>query len=252
MALAPEGPQEDYCVMPDGRGLAAQVLTRSGWLSRCPTAFQEEVLARATVLRVAAGRHVYMTGDPVGGIYGLVSGTLAVSIAPGETGPHLVHLAAPGWWFGEGCFLTGAPRRIGLQAVTGCTVATLALAEMEGLSAKDPASIRRFAGIAMLHIDLALLAIEDLLRPDAVRRIAAVLWRGSGGQSGYRLPVTQVALRQLSNASRKETLAALRLLDELGAVRRGYGVLEVLDAQRLRSLADGEGPLPPTSGGALA
>ena len=120
---------------------------------------------------------------------------------------------------------------------------------MEGLAAKDHGNIRRFAGIAMLNIDLALLAIEDLLRPHAVRRIAAVLWRGSGGQSGYKLPVTQIALRQLANASRKETLAALRLLEELGAVRRGYGVLEVIDAQRLRAIAAGEGPLPPAPGG---
>lgn len=230
--------------MPDGRSRATQVLTRSGWLSRQPAAFQQEVLARMTLSRVAVGRHVYVSGDPLGGIYGLVAGTLAVTIAPGETGPHLVHLAAPGWWFGEGCFLTGAPRRIGLQAVTDCTVASLPLSEMNGLAARDPETVRRVAGIAMLNVDLALLAIEDLLRPDPMRRIAAVLWRGCGGVSGYCLPVTQPTLRQIANASRKETLAALRRLEEFGAIRRGYATLEILDAHRLRRLADGESAIP--------
>jgi len=227
--------------MPEGLKLAVTALTGSGWLSRQPATFQQEILARIRTARVAAGRHVFMSGDPVGGIFGLVSGTLAVSIAPGETGPHLAHLAAPGWWFGEGCFLTGLPRRVGIQAVTDCTVASLSLAEMHGLAAKDPETIRRFAAIAMLNVDLALLAIEDLLRPDPVRRIAAVLWRGCGGQSAYRLSVNDARLRQIANASRKETLAALRKLDEFGAIRRGYGVVEIVDADRLRRLADGEG-----------
>ncbi len=227
--------------MPDGRGIAAQVLRRCGWLSEQPEAFQHEILRRVSVSRVAAGRSVYETGDPPGGVYGLVEGTLAVSIAPGPTGPHLVHLAVPGWWFGEGCYLTGAPRRIGLQAVTDCTLVSLPLAEMNGLAAKDPEAIRRFAVIAMRNIDLALLAVEDLLRPDPMRRIAAVLWRGSGGQSGYRLPVTQTTLRQIANATRKEALAALKRLDDRGAIRRGYAVIEIVDAPLLRRIADGNG-----------
>lgn len=247
MALARKGPLGDNQAMPDGRGVVAQVLKGSGWLSYQPEDFQQEVLKRLTLLRVATGRNVYLSGDPVGGVYALVTGTLAVSIAPGETGPHLVHLATPGWWFGEGCFLTGAPRRIGLQAVTDCTVASLALAEMNGFAARDPEAIRRFAAIAMLNVDLALLALEDLLRPDATRRIAAVLWRGSGGQSGYRLPVTHAGLRQLANVTRKETFTAVKRLDHLGAIRRSYALIEIADGNLLRRIADGadEG-LPPT------
>lgn len=224
--------------MPDGRSNAAEVLKRDGWLSLQPEAFQTEVLKRLTLLHVPAGRSVYVSGDPVGGIYGLVEGTLAVTIAPGETGPHLVHLATPGWWFGEGCFLTGAPRRIGLQAVKDSRIASLSLSEMNGLVAKDPEAIRRFASIAMLNVDLALLAIDDLLRADPMRRIAAVLWRACGGQSGYKLPLTQANLRQIANASRKEALASLKLLDHLGAIRRGYASIEVTDAGLLRRLAD--------------
>jgi CRP/FNR family cyclic AMP-dependent transcriptional regulator len=125
--------------------------------------------------------------------------------------------------------LTGAPRRVGLQAVTDCTLASLSLPEMNALAAKDPETIRRFACIAMLNIDLALLTIEDLLRPEPVRRVASVMWRGTGGQSGCSLPVTQGELRQLANTSRKETLAALKRLDELGAIRRGYATIEIKD-----------------------
>ncbi|MCA8880821.1 MAG: Crp/Fnr family transcriptional regulator [Rhodobacteraceae bacterium] len=229
--------------MPHEKNAASSVLTTHGWLSHQPSRFQHLVIAKATLRRATANEYVYVTGDPPGGIFGLVAGTLAVSIAPGETGPHLVHLAAPGWWFGEGCFLTGMPRRISLQAVTDCTLVALSLPEMNRLVSEDAEAMRRFAQIAMLNIDLALLAVEDLLRPDASRRIAAVLWRGAGGQSDYRLPVTQAELRQIANTSRKETLGALKRLDELGVIRRSYASIEVLDARRLRRFADGDEPV---------
>ena len=225
--------------MPTDRAAATETLLRSGWLSVQPAALQNRLIARLSFRRYAAGEHVYNVGDAPGGIFGLVSGTLAVSIAPGRTGPHIAHLAVPGAWFGEGSFLTGQPRRIGLEAVTGCVVASLPLAEMNRLAAEDPQLIRCFAQIAMFNIDLSILALEDLLIPDPSRRVAAVAWRGAGGQSAYRLTVTQAQLGQLANASRKQTLAALAQLEALGGIRRLYGAIEIVDADLLRRFADG-------------
>ena len=51
--------------------------------------------------------------------------------------------------------------------------------------------------------------------------------------------MTQGELRQLANTSRKETLAALKRLDELGAIRRGYATIEIKDPVQLRRIADG-------------
>ena len=227
--------------MPTEKGFATAILTRLGWLAQQPEPLQRRILERLTIRRYAAKEAVYLVGDPPGGIFGLVAGTLAVAIAPGRTGPHVAHLAVPGAWFGEGSFLTGGTRRIGLEAVTECTLASLPLGEMRRLAAEDPEVIRSFAQIAMLNIDLALLALVDLLIPDPARRIAAVAWRGAGGQSTYRLAVTQSQLGHLANASRKQTLAALTRLEAIGAIRRGYGAVEIADAELLRRFADGAG-----------
>ena len=64
-----------------------------------------------------AGATIYSVGDPPGGMYGLVSGKFAISIAPGERGAHIAHFARSGTWFGEAAAFTEQPRRIGSPMV---------------------------------------------------------------------------------------------------------------------------------------
>ena len=56
-----------------------------------PRTFQRAVLDRCYLQEFKAGTTIYVTGDPPGGMFGLVTGDLGVSIAPGERGPYLAH-----------------------------------------------------------------------------------------------------------------------------------------------------------------
>ncbi len=217
-----------------------QTLLQSGWLASQPEALRTRIIERIRLELFAPGATIYAVGDTPGGVYGLVSGTLAVSIAPSASGPHVAHLAQPGSWFGEGSFLTRNPRRIGLEAVTTCILAHLPLGDMERLVGNDTEVMRAFGQIAMFNIDLALSAVADLLIKDPARRVAAVLWRSSGGQSGRAIPMTQAQLGQLANASRKHTLATLRKLVDESAIEQGYRAITILAPERLRRLADGD------------
>ncbi|MCB1487759.1 MAG: Crp/Fnr family transcriptional regulator [Bauldia sp.] len=217
-------------------------LLQRGWLSFQPEPFRQRVIECVRLQAFDPGGTIYGLGDPPGGIYGLVRGTMGVSIAPGRAGPHLAHLALPGSWFGEGSFLTGQPRRVGLEAVTPCVLAHLTIADMERLVGGDPEVMRAFAQIAMTNIDLCMRGIEDLLIRDPIRRVAAVLWRTSGGQRGIEIPMTQAELARLANASRKYTLSALKQFVGLGLVRQGYHRIAVVEPERLRRFADDDGP----------
>ncbi len=48
-----------------------------GWLSQQPEEFQDEVFRRAVPVKYRAGEVIYRLGDPVGGIYGFVSGAVS-------------------------------------------------------------------------------------------------------------------------------------------------------------------------------
>ena len=88
---------------------AREIAQSHGWLSQTPPSFRREVLDRCYLQSFKAGELVFIVGDPPGGMYGLVSGGLGVSIAPGERGPYFVHFARPGTWFGEVSVITGQP-----------------------------------------------------------------------------------------------------------------------------------------------
>jgi CRP/FNR family cyclic AMP-dependent transcriptional regulator len=217
--------------------MAERVLSRRGWLSRQPKDFQRRVFGEAQLQQFEPGAAIYHLGDPPGGIYGIASGALTISIAPGEGGPYLAHLANPGDWFGEAAFITGQPRRVGLEAATACVLMQLPLHVMERMAAEDPMAIRRFAQIAVANIDLALAAVSDLMISDPERRIAAVLVRAAGAHSVPVVRVSQSGLGQLANASRKLVNKTLHHFASSGWVEPGYNVIKIQDAQALKKFA---------------
>lgn len=219
-----------------------EILRAHGWLSHQPATLQDQVLAMGRIRRYPRGSMVYCLGDPPGGIFGILNGSIAVTIAPGSTGPHLVHLATPGWWFGEGCFLTGQPRRIGLEASVDSALFYLPLEAMERLAAADPENIRRFSHISMMNIDLSLRVIDGLLMPDPDRRIAATLVRCVGTEPQGTIEISQTALGRIANASRKVVNRALARLEGEGLVIAGYARITVPDVAALKRFAHEEGP----------
>jgi CRP/FNR family cyclic AMP-dependent transcriptional regulator len=188
------------------------------------------------------GAPVYHLGDPPGGIYGVAGGAVAVSIAPGETGPYLAHIGAVGTWIGEGPFLTGEPRRVDLVAASQCVLMNLPLHAMEQL-AEDPMAIRRFAQIAVNNLDLSLRVISDLMIARPERRIAAVLVRTAGRQAQRTIRVSQSELGRLANASRKLVNKALHQFVAAGWVEAGYSAITIRDAEALAQFAAGEANL---------
>jgi CRP/FNR family transcriptional regulator, cyclic AMP receptor protein len=219
--------------------LAEQTLSRRGWLARQPKPFQRHVLDNCLLQHLERGAPVYHLGDPPGGVYGIAAGALAVSIAPGEVGPYLAHLATVGFWIGEGPFLTGEPRRVGLVAASDCVLVNLPLHAMEQMAADDPAAIRRFAQIAISNLDLALRVISDLMIQQPERRIAAVLVRSAGAQDEPTIRVSQMELGRLANASRKLVNKALQRFAASAWLVPRYGAIQILDIQALKQFAAG-------------
>jgi len=222
--------------------MAEQVLAQRGWLARQPEPFRRLIFQECQLRQFERGAPVYHLGDPPGGIYGIVTGTVAVSIAPGEGGPYLAHVSTAGAWFGEGPLLTGKARRFEIQAVTPCVLMSLPLHVMERMVAEDPTAIRRFAQIAIANLDLALNVISDLMIAQPERRIAAALVRSAGPQHAPIVRVAQAELGRIANASRKLVNKALRQFGDSGWVETGYGAIKIHDVEALKRFAAGAQP----------
>ena len=156
---------------------AHEIVLRRGWLSLTPQSFQRDVLDRCFLVRFEAGEFIYVVGDPPGGMFGLVSGGVSVSIAPGERGPYFAHFARPGTWMGEAAAITGQSRRVGLSATRDTELLHLPLQEIREIVEKNPEAWRLFALITIGHLDMAIGASDDLMIRDHVKRCVAVLLR---------------------------------------------------------------------------
>jgi CRP-like cAMP-binding protein len=220
-----------------GPSRARDILSSTGWLSRQPEPFQEEVFRRAVPVRYAAGDVIYRLGDPLGGIYGCVSGAAIASMAPGKSIPHILHVLTPGGWIGEGSFLSREHRRIELRAALDMQAVYLPLEAMDQMAARDPQALRHFVQILVINLDVVMRASYDLQDPDEHRRIARALRRVMTLEN-TPIPLAQAALGILANASRKTVNAALQRFEKSGWVKRGYRSITITSLKRLTHFAE--------------
>lgn len=220
-----------------GPSRARDILSSIGWLSHQPEEFQEEVFRRAMPVKYRAGEYIYRMGDPIGGIIGVVSGAVIVSVAPPNALPQLLHVMTPGEWTGEGPFLSREPRRVNLQAAIDTSGVYLPLDLMDQMAGRDPLATRRFTQIMMINLDLVLRAFYDLQQSDEYRRVALALRRVVALEN-TPIPLSQEALGMLANVSRKTINAALKRFAKSGWVRSAYRSVTVLDRDGLTRYAE--------------
>lgn len=215
-------------------------MRESPWLARQPEAFRAEIFARSLPQDYAAGEALYRLGDPPGGIYGLMSGVLTATAAPGEAMPQVLHVATPGLWTGEAPYMLGIPRLIELRAVVPCRTLHLPLDVMEQMTVADPRNARRFGGIPVINLQLLLRMVSDLLIKDTGRRIAAVLLRATG-EGAVTLPLSQDELGDMACATRKQVNFTLRRFAAAGWVSTAYRSVTITDRPALSAhVAGGE------------
>ena len=227
------------------RALTQEIVSRQGWLSYAPPPFRQAVLDRCKLQRLAAGATIYSVGDPPGGMYGLVTGSFAISIAPGERGPYVAHFGRAGTWFGEGAAFTEQPRRIGLAVTRDSEVLHLPLPAIREIVAADPGAWRFFGLAAVAHNDTALGAADDLLIRDHVKRTVAVLLRLGGcryrtpqGTQPIEIDVSQDDFATMTNQARTTAGAVLRKLEAEGRVDVSYRRVRIAAPDALRAMLE--------------
>ena len=225
------------------RALTQEIVSRQGWLSYSPPPFRKIVLDRCKLEKFKAGATIYSVGDPPGGMYGLVRGNLAISIAPGERGPFIAHFAQPGTWFGEAAAFTEQPRRIGLAVARDTEVLHLPLPAIREIVTADPGAWRFFGLASILHIDVAIGAADDLLIRDHFKRSVAVLlrlggcrYRTPGGARPIDVDVSQEDFATMTNMARTTAGTVLRKLETDGHVEVSYRRVRILAPDALRTM----------------
>jgi CRP-like cAMP-binding protein len=224
------------------------VLLERGWLAGQPASFQREVLERSRIRRYGRGETVIRRGEPAGGIYGVIGGTVEYRLAghDGEEYPALFGL--PGAWFGGTSVLSGTPQEMTVAVGAPAVVAQFPAPAFELVVARDPAAWRRFAALAARECELLVRLHADLKPAGGHARIASrLIGLLDNDPCGFARPdqelaLTQEALAEMSAVSRHTVNRFLVKLRGEGVLAVGYRRIVVHDLDRLRALADRTAP----------
>jgi CRP/FNR family cyclic AMP-dependent transcriptional regulator len=80
---------------------ALDVLSAQGWFSERSADTRARLGAIAKLCRFAKCEPVYLAGDSPNGVFGLISGSLNISIPRADGEDYTVHRAGTGFWFGD-------------------------------------------------------------------------------------------------------------------------------------------------------
>jgi CRP/FNR family transcriptional regulator, cyclic AMP receptor protein len=211
-----------------------QVMHNSGWLSRQPETFRNDVLRSCLFRTYKSGEVLYHVEDEASGVFGLVAGVIETQLPNGR----IATVGSPGYWIGEAAAFRRRPRGTSLIAKTDVQVFYLPLAEFNRLIA-NAEYCRCFALLTIEHLEEAVTVVGNLMISDAMMRICARLLTLSSieNRGGDQMTLTQADLASMCGLTRSTVNKSVGRLIKEGVVSSTYGRIAIIDAARLRALA---------------
>jgi CRP/FNR family transcriptional regulator, cyclic AMP receptor protein len=231
-------------------------LSANAWFGSLPLSERLAVLSACEWLRLGRGELLFRQGDKVkpgaGALYCLVKGRLKVSNLREDGKEAILAVLEPGSWFGEIALIDHQPRPHDGTALGPTELLALPRPAFDALmktSAFSAAMCRMLTGRMRLLYGM----VEDaILRstPARVARRLLLLARNDANRAQGALvvlAVSQEALAMMLGISRQTLSKELRALAAQGAIRLGYGRIEIRSAALLERL--GSTGWPDVAGG---
>ncbi|MBI1407157.1 MAG: cyclic nucleotide-binding domain-containing protein [Caulobacter sp.] len=214
------------------------ILARLDWFARQPPEQSAALLAAGRLLRLRAGEWVHGEGDEEGGILALVRGGLRLyAQAPGWR-EALIGLLQPGQLMGQSALTGGGPRLVTAICAEDSVVFSLSDRALRRVAADHPEVWRDVSGLIYRQLRLSIQTLAEKGALSQRAQLAARLLQ-LAGPSG-RIAIRQGELAEIIGVTRKALNAWLGELVAAGAVRTGYGVIEVTDRRRLDAVIAAE------------
>ena len=221
-----------------------KLLLDRGWLSTQATDFCNALLDLAEVREFPRGKTIFVEGDKVDGIDGIVSGSVGIYAGPRTDPRVLVHIMGPSEWGGGVAPLGDEnPRIASPSARSDLTTDRISWASLKKLETEFADFRSRIGELTSITMKYLLLAYTDNSSKDiSVRTKAAILrllgegWLPNSHVPGdpFELAVTQTEIAELAHVTRNAVAPILKDLERQGAISIGYGKTTILDRRMLR------------------
>jgi CRP/FNR family cyclic AMP-dependent transcriptional regulator len=223
-------------------GHAARVRCGS-WFQALPAPLQDDLLRIGHVRRLGAGQRLFGRGDAPDGLYCVMDGAIRVTSVSDAGKEALLTIIEAPHWFGEIALFDGRPRTHDAVADGPAELLHVEQHALLGLLERHPAYWRDFALLLTQKIRTIFLALEEAALLPAAGRLARRLVSIAEGygewpdRSRRIIPVPQEQLALMLALSRQTVNQILKQFEAQHVLRLLRGGIEILDIDKLRTLA---------------
>ena len=222
-----------------------QQLETTPWFRGLPVELQDFLVSHATLLRLEKGQVLYRCGDPAAGLYAVLGGALALRTVGVDGKDALLAVLGPTAWIGEISLFDGLPRPHDATAASPLLLLHVPQAALQGLLEATPRYWREFALLMAQRLRLSFKNAEALTLLSAAQRVANRLLMIAEGYDGLnatqsKIRLSQDSLASMASLSRQTTNQLLKQLEDQRIVSLKFGVIDILDIERLRAASTGE------------
>lgn len=176
----------------------------------------------------AAGQVIQQRGDPGDGFWMIESGRVAICRFGADGGVTVFGHLGPGDLFGELAHFAGTARQVDAVAEETAVLVRVRATQVERLLTQEPDFARALLASLAHQLRLALDQIDRDRSLTAEARIARLLL-DLAEQDGDELALTQQSLADRAGVSRVTAGQMLARLEQVGAIRRGYRRIVVVN-----------------------
>ncbi len=208
------------------------------WFARQPDARRDALIRAGRLSRRGTGEWMHGEGDEETGVLAVVDGALKVyGQAPGGR-EALIGLLPPGTVIGQSAAFGGGPRIVTAITAAPSLIFTLSDSALRRVAAVHPDLWESLTALVygQLRINAQVVAEFVALKPR--ERLVSRLLQMAAASNG-EIAIAQADLAEMIGVTRKAVNGWLGELEAAGFVRRGYGVIRVLDAGRLERMLEG-------------
>jgi CRP/FNR family cyclic AMP-dependent transcriptional regulator len=222
-------------------GRALETLAARGWFAHRSAETRARLGAIAKLRSFAKNDRVYLAGDRPTGVFGLVSGSLNVSIPRSDGEDYTVHRAGSGFWLGDLALFSGQVRLVSARAAEPTLMVQLPARDLRRLVKEDPRLYADFYALTYENFRTAFAVISNLAMPSSDKRLAdrLVLELDRRGDGDGWILLSQSELATLAAVSLPTLKRAMRRFADAGLINHGYARIQVLDRDRLKRICRG-------------
>ena len=207
------------------------ILRQRGWFAARSVPFQTDALKHSVQKDFQPGQPLYRYGDVGTGLFGVMEGSVQITIPADDGQEFVAHREEAGFWIGDLASLAEQTRLVTVVATAPTRTMFLSSARIEMMLVAVPEYWRDFYALSHENTQTALRILANLAVVKADRRLALRLLhlQETVAQAGGWIDVSQDALAAMVAVSVPTLQRALYRFVDAGLIELGYAKLRVLD-----------------------